>query len=201
MKKIFLIGLLFGLVSCGGFQAERVSGDQSDEKSLEITDAWVTRDTENSVETVLQKMKQHKGFKNYLMKLGRRPKVFVAELANQTAEPYFPTDDISDEFLTQLSESGEYILIDAAARETLLKEIQYQNDGMVSPAEAKKIGNAAGADLLIFGNVRMQPRQRGGKTLKEYTFNIRMTDISRGIEVMRTRTRVNKYSEQSKVGW
>ncbi|MFG1482309.1 CsgG/HfaB family protein [Halobacteriovorax sp. HFRX-2_2] len=201
MKKILALTVLFTLVSCGGFQAERVSGDTSDEKSLEITDAWVTRDTENSVETVIQKMKQHKGFKNYLLKLGRRPKVFVAEFSNQTAEPYFPSDDISDEFLTQLSESGEYILIDASAREALLKEIQYQNDGMVSPAEAKKIGNAAGADIMIFGNVRMQPRSRSGKTLKEYTMNIRMTDISRGVEVMRTRTRVNKYSEKSKVGW
>ncbi|MFG1500448.1 CsgG/HfaB family protein [Halobacteriovorax sp. XZX-3] len=201
MKKILTLTMLFALASCGGFQAERVSGDTSDEKSLEITDAWVTRDTENSVETVIQKMKQHKGFKNYLLKLGRRPKVFVAEFSNQTAEPYFPSDDISDEFLTQLSESGEYILIDASAREALLKEIQYQNDGMVSPAEAKKIGNAAGADIMIFGNVRMQPRSRSGKTLKEYTMNIRMTDISRGVEVMRTRTRVNKYSEKSKVGW
>ena len=201
MKNLILITLLTSLVSCGSFQAERVSGDESDEKSLEITDAWVTRDTENTVGTVLSKMKVHKGFKNYRLKLGRRPKVFVAEFNNQTAEPYFPSDDISDEFLTQLSETGEFILIDASARESLLKEIQYQNDGMVSPAEAKKIGNAAGADLMIFGNVRMQPRKRGGKTLKEYTMNIRMTDISRGIEVMRTRTRVNKFSEQSKVGW
>lgn len=201
MRNLIILALLTTLFSCGGFQAQRVSGDQSDEKSLEITDAWVTRDTENSVETVLKKMKEHRGFKNYLLKLGRRPKVFVAEFSNQTAEPYFPVDDISDEFLTQLSETGEYILIDASAREVLLKEIQYQNDGMVSPAEAKKIGNAAGADIMIFGNVRMQPRARGGKTLKEYSMNIRMTDISRGVEVMRTRTRVNKYSEQSKVGW
>lgn len=201
MKKVLLLTLLLSLVSCGGFQAQRVSGDESDEKSLEITDAWVTRDTENSVEEILKKMKEHRGFKNYRLKLGRRPKVFIADFGNQTAEPYFPVDDISDEFLTQISETGEFILIDAAARESLLKEIQYQNDGMVSPAEAKKIGNAAGADIMIFGNVRMTPRQRGGKTLKEYTVNLRMTDISRGIEVMRTRTRVNKYSEQSKVGW
>lgn len=201
MKKVLLLTLLLSLVSCGGFQAQRVSGDESDEKSLEITDAWVTRDTENSVEEMLKKMKEHRGFKNYRLKLGRRPKVFIADFGNQTAEPYFPVDDISDEFLTQISETGEFILIDAAARESLLKEIQYQNDGMVSPAEAKKIGNAAGADIMIFGNVRMTPRQRGGKTLKEYTVNLRMTDISRGIEVMRTRTRVNKYSEQSKVGW
>ena len=44
MKNLLLITLMLSLFSCGGFQAQRVSGDESDEKSLEITDAWVTRD-------------------------------------------------------------------------------------------------------------------------------------------------------------
>lgn len=193
--------LLFTLVSCGGFKATRVSGDESDEKAMEITDKWVARDTELAVQNLLDKMKEHRGFKRYLLKTGRRPKVFVAEFQNQTSETYFPVEEISDEFLTQLSESGDYILIDAAAREKLLKEIQYQNDGMVDPRQVKTIGKASGADIMIFGNVRMTPRARGGKTLKEYSINLRMTDIEKGEEVMRTRVRNNKFSKQSKVGW
>ena len=99
------------------------------------------------------------------------------------------------------SQSGEFILIDASARDKVLKEIQYQNDGMVSAREVKSIGNAAGADLLVFGAVRMQPKSRGGKTIKEYSINIRMTDLERGVEVLRTRAKVQKYSDQSSSGW
>ena len=201
MKLLAGLLILVTLFSCGGFKAKRISGDQSDEAAMEITDKWVARDTELSVSQILDKMAEHRGFKRYLLTLGRRPKVFVAEYGNKTAEPYFPTTDITDEFLTQLSESGDYILIDAAARERLLKEIQYQNDGMVDARQAKTIGKASGADIMIFGNVTMTPRQRSGKTLKEYTLNLRMTDIEKGEEVMRTRVRINKFSEKGSVGW
>ncbi len=201
MKLLASLLIFSTLLSCGGFKAKRVGGDESDEQAMEITDKWVARDTELSVAQILDKMKEHKGFKRYLLKLGRRPKVFVADYANKTSEPYFPTEDITDEFLTQLSESGDYILIDAAARERLLKEISYQNDGMVDPRQAKTIGKASGADIMIFGNVRMTPRQRSGKTLKEYSLNLRMTDIEKGEEVMRTRVRINKLSKKSSVGW
>ena len=201
MKILAIMLTLATLVSCGGFKAKRISGDQSDAAAMEITDKWVARDTELSVSQILDKMKEHRGFKRYLLKLGRRPKVFVADYANKTSEQYFPTNEITDEFLTQLSESGDYILIDAAARERLLKEIQYQNDGMVDPRQAKTIGKQSGADIMIFGNVNMTPRQRNGKTLKEYSLNLRMTDIEKAEEVMRTRVRINKFSEKGSVGW
>jgi len=54
---------------------------------------------------------------------------------------------------------------------------------------------------MIFGNVYMKPEKRDGKTIKEYSVNIRMTDIEKATEVLRTRTKVFKYSEKSKLGW
>ena len=105
------------------------------------------------------------------------------------------------QLLNEFSSAGDYVLIDAAAREALLKEITYQHDGMVSANEAKSIGKQAGADLLIFGAVRMKPKSRGGKTIKQYSINIRMTDLERGIEVLRVRTKINKFSKKSSVGW
>ena len=62
-------------------------------------------------------------------------------------------------------------------------------------------GKQAGADLLIFGSVNMKPEMLAGKTLKEYSVNIRLTDIATGVEVMRTRYKVSKYSERSGYGW
>jgi hypothetical protein len=72
---------------------------------------------------------------------------------------------------------------------------------MVDPATAKKVGKQVGADLMIFGNILMKPESRDGKTIKQYSFNLRITDIEKGIEVFRTRTKLSKYSEQAKVGW
>jgi hypothetical protein len=203
MKFLSLLTLLacLGLSSCGSFKAKRVNSDESDEKAMEITDKWVARDTENVVKEVLKQMHKHKGFKRYLAKLGRTPKLFIAEVQNLTSNAYFPIDDMNDELLNEFSATGDFILIDAAVRENLLKEITYQNNGMVDPNEIKQIGKQSGADILIFGNARMKPEQRKGKTIKQYSVNLRMTDLERGVEVFRSRAKVNKYSDQSSFGW
>jgi len=200
-NMIILMMVTLTATSCSSFKAERVNSDESDEKALEITDKWVARDTENVIKSFIEKMNKHRGFKRYMAKLGRVPKVFVADVQNLTSNPYFPIDDLNDELLNELSASGEFILVDAAARERILKEITYQNDGMVDPAEIKQVGKQAGADILIFGNARMKPESRKGKTIKQYSINMRMTDIERGVEVLRTRMKVNKYSDQSSYGW
>ena len=149
----------------------------------------------------MKKMDKNRGFRNYLNELGHRPKLFIAEVQNETSEAYFPIDDMNDELLTQMSETGEFRLIDAAARDRILKEIQYQNEGMVKQSDIQKIGKQTGAELLIFGAVRMNPKTFKGKTIKEYTVNMRFTDITSGEEVARMRSTVSKYSKRSGFGW
>lgn len=186
--------------SCGSFKAERVDASKSDEKGLSITDNWMSADTTQAVADILRQMRAHPGFSKMKAKFGT-PKVFVADVQNQTSEAYFPIGDLNDELLNELSMSGDFELVDNQAREQILKEITYQNDGMVDPATAKKIGKQTGADIMIFGNVYMKPEKRDGKTIKEYSVNIRMTNIQTATEVLRTRTKVFKYSEKSKLGW
>ena len=188
-------------VSCSTFKAERVDNEKSDEKSMEITDNWMGEDTKQSVKKLMAQMQNHKGYKRMMAKFKGTPKVFIAEVQNNTAEAYFPIDDMNDEFLFEVSASGEFILVDAKAREKILAEITYQNDGMVDPAQAKQIGRQLGADFMIFGNVYMKPEKRKGKTLKEYSVNLRMTNVETAGEVFRLRTRVNKYSDKKAFGW
>lgn len=199
MKNLFIIVTLGTLIlsGCSSFKAERLDSKSADEKASEITDAWVLEDTRLTVKDLLTQLSAHKGFQRYLATAkNKTPKVFIAEVQNQTAEAYFPINDMNDEFLTEISASGDFILIDAAAREKLLGEIKYQNDGMVDPNEAKRVGKQSGADLMIFGNVYMKPESRGGKTLKQYSVNLRMTDIEKGVEVLRIRKTNEKYSKQ-----
>lgn len=201
----FLIALMLSatltLQGCASFKAERLSTAEGDEKAMEITDEWLLTDTQNTVGEIMKKMDTNRGFRAYLNELGHRPKLFIAEVQNETSEAYFPIDDMNDELLTQMSETGEFRLIDAAARDRILKEIQYQNEGMVNPSDIRKIGKQTGAEMLIFGAVRMNPKTFKGKTIKEYTVNLRFTDITSGEEVARMRTTVSKYSKRSGLGW
>lgn len=193
--------LMLSLASCSSFKAQRVDSVEGDEKALTITDKWVQRDTEDAVKALIKQMENHPAFKGYISSSKKKLKIFIAEVQNETSEPYFPIGDINDELLNEFSYAGKFTLIDAAAREKLLKEIKYQNDGMVDPAQAKSIGKQYGADLLVFGSVRMQPESRDGKTIKQYSINLRMTNLETSEELLRLRHKTSKYSEQSKTGW
>lgn len=202
MKKYFLILIsLFIITSCSQFKAERQSADQSDEKAMNITDNWIDRDTENTVKDIIKQINEHKGFQRYQAQHQGKPALFIAEIQNRTAEAYFPIDDLNNEILNELSKTDDYVLVDAAARDKILGEIKYQNDGMVDPATAKSIGKQTGADLLIFGSVQMKPEMRDGKTLKQYSVDIRMTNLEKAVEVARTRSKVFKFSEKKLFGF
>ena len=205
-KNIFKINCILSLMvlvsGCGPtIKTERVSAEKSDELALNITDEWVAADTTASAEYIIDQINTHKGFQRYLATLGRRPKLFIGEVQNQTSEAYFPIEDLNDELLNEFSASGDFVLIDEKARDRLIKEIKYQHDGMVKPEDIKKIGKASGADLIIFGDVRMKPETLKGKTVKDYSVNMRMTDIESGEEVFRSRYKTSKYSKRSGTGW
>jgi len=206
MKRVlFFVSILSaGLMlmsSCASFKAERVSAQDSDKKALDITDQWLSKDTEDAVSETMKLLEDNKGLKEFTREKGKKPVVFIGEVQNDTSEAYFPIDDFNDEMLNAFATSGDFTLVDATARENLLKEITYQNDGMVDPKSAKTIGKQTGADAIIYGAIRMRPATRDGKTIKEYSINIHLTDIEKGTEIMRTRTKAFKYSEQSKSGW
>lgn len=202
MKNIFLVLTAFiFLTSCSSFKAERQNADQSDEKALNITDNWVDRDTETTVNDIIKQINDHKGFQRYQAQHQGKPSLFIAEIQNRTAEAYFPIDDLNNELLNKMSQTDDYVLVDASARDKILEEIKYQNDGMVDPSTAKSIGKQTGADLLIFGSVQMKPEMRDGKTVKQYSIDIRLTNLEKGVEVARTRTKVYKFSEKKTFGF
>ena len=196
-----VITLSILLTSCSSFKAERVDGAKGDEKALAITDKWVLKDTEIAVKDILDQIQKHKGFQRYLGETKKKPKIFIMEVQNETSEPYFPIADMNDELLNEFSASGEYTIIDNQAREKILKEVKYQAEGMVDSSQMIQIGKQTGADLIILGAVRMNPETRDGKTLKQYTVNLRMTNLKTSEEVLRVRSKAQKYSVQAKSGW
>lgn len=189
------------LTSCSSFKAERVDAAKGDEKALSITDKWVMQDTETAVKDILDQIQKHKGFQRYLGDSKKKPKIFIMEVQNETSEPYFPIADMNDELLNEFSASGDYTIIDNQGRDKILKEVKYQSEGMVDPSQMVQIGKQTGADLIILGAVRMNPETRDGRTIKQYTVNMRMTNLKTSEEVLRVRAKAQKYSEQAKSGW
>ncbi len=89
MKNFLMIVFAICFVSCSSFKAERVGAKESDEKSLEITDNWMSEDTRTAIKEVIKQMETHPRFKRQLKKYRGEPKVFVAEVQNNTIIPDF----------------------------------------------------------------------------------------------------------------
>jgi penicillin-binding protein activator len=200
MKVLGAVFILFFFSNCSSFKAERVDSEESDKKALQITDQWIQGDTERVIKKLVSIIRNKKSELPYFQ-TNKKPKIFIGEIQNFTSEAYFPINDLNDELLSEFSAGGDFILVDAASREKILKEITYQNDGMVDPAQAKKIGKQAGADMMIFGSVYSQVASKKGKTIKQYSVTLTLTEIESGVEIIRVRDKLSKFSEQSSTGW
>ncbi len=197
-----LLICLLTLSGCSSFQAKRVSDSEVDKEALAITGEWVDGDTIRVIQKTIKKIDKHRRFGRFLKARNNKPlRLFVGEIKNNTSEAYFPVGDMEEALLEQLSDTETFILIDAKQRTALLKELTYQNSGAVSARTAKKIGRQSGADALLFGTVNMRPFQRDGQAIKTYTINFRLTDLSTGEELLRTRSKINKFIDQSASGW
>ncbi len=198
MKKILVIALM--LASCG-FKSERVSLDKGDKALSKITDEWVKTDTIIALDSITKKMDSHKGLQKYINKKEKTPVLFIGEIQNDTTEPYLPIKDFNDKLLSHLLENGSFKIIDNKKRDMINAEIKYQNSGMVDPMQAKKIGKQTGADLAIFGSIIMNPKTLDGKTVKEYSVNLRITELETSDVIWMGSYDTTKYSDRSALRW
>ncbi len=196
--KLLLLALLVS--GCAGFKAKRVDNQESDEKSLSLTGEWMSKDTDLATDAILKQIKEHPALNSFFNRYHGRAPIFIAEIQNQTAEPFFPIGDFNDALLTKISQWGKFTLVDNKFRDQILKEITYQQDGMVDPKTATQIGGQIGAKALIFGAIYMKPATRRGKTLREYSVNVHLTDLKTATEIVRARTQINKYSNRRRLG-
>ncbi|MBR2141301.1 MAG: hypothetical protein IJ853_02995 [Rickettsiales bacterium] len=201
MKKVIVIGMVaMAITACGPtMKAERLTTAAGDEKALTVTNEWVATDTDLAVKYIVEKLPTHRRYLRYLSEHGNKtPKIFIGEVENQTSEDNFPIQALNNKLLNEFFDSGEFDLISVKDRDRILKEIKYQNSGMVKQSDIKSIGKASGADLILSGEVVMEDKRLGGKTLKEYSLSIRLTDIESGEEVSRALYETTKYSKQKK---
>ena len=200
-KKLVWVLLLLSLSACAA--APPKSSDpvastkpHQPESPDHVASKWLNTDTKEAIAFIMEEIKNSTKLQGYLERRNERPKLLVGEMQNNTCEADFPLEDMNEKLLTALFNQGDFMLIDKKARKAILAEITYQNDGTVDPAQAKKIGKEHGADIAIFGAVRMLPNVlENGKTIKEYSVNLRITELETGLSVFSMGYDKQKFSE------
>lgn len=175
MSKSFLIAsAILTLGSCTSFE-----GEYSDPTSVEIVDdRWNETDARVTAEKIIASMLSKGWLKAFKERNGgTRPLVIVGDVANRTDE-HIDTKALADFISDELINSGRVRFVDAANREKILKEINYQNDsGMVSEKTSKRKGRQVGADFLLFGTISSSVHTQEGLKRVTYQTNLRLTDL------------------------
>ncbi len=198
LKKSCLLILLTASLAACGTSGGRVTLEEGD--AMMKTDRWTKVDSETAAKQIMAQLYDYPAWDRYVANLGHRPKLFIKDVENKTADPYFRIDELNNALLKQISRTGDFVLIDRAQTEKINDELKYQRGGTVVAKDIQKI-EETGADTLIFGEITMEPIRDGGQTVKEYTVNIRMTNIRTKEEIARMDYSVTKYTKRGALSW
>ncbi|NCB49061.1 MAG: hypothetical protein EOM53_00035 [Alphaproteobacteria bacterium] len=189
------------LAGCSGVKAGRISASEGDTRASAITDKWIKQDSVNAAKEIISQLETHRGFRRYLNKLKRQPVLYIREVSNETEDAYFPIEELNNALLKEISRTGDFILLDRASSKKLEEELAYQHGGATKRKTAKKVGQFENVDAMIFGEITMQKIQEGGETVKQYTVNIRLTNLETGVEIARMDFETQKYLERGAFKW
>lgn len=207
-KKNSLLKLLATLVlsilglwivsGCASFK-----GEYSDPNAVEIVDdRWNETDARVTSEKMISAMLSKYWLKAFKERNGgKRPLVIVGEVENRTDE-HIDVKALSNYVSDELINSGRVRFVDAANRERILKEINYQNEsGMVSEKTAKRKGRQVGADFLLFGTLSSSVHKRDGLKTVTYQTNLRLTDLETAEIVWSSKHLIKKRFNKSGSSW
>ena len=132
---------------------------------------------------------------------GKRPLVIVGDVQNRTDE-HIDTKALSEYITDELINSGKVRFVDAANREKILNEIQYQNEsGMVSEKTAKRKGRQVGADFLLTGSMTASVHSMDDVKTVTYQTSLRLTDLETAEIVWSDKHLIKKRFKRSGSSW
>lgn len=197
-KKLSVAALLLlalSLVGCGPRAFVKGEYDEKVEDTNLLNDQWSESDMQNAVKTLVKSSIEHPA----IAAAKTPPIVMVTRLQNKTAE-HIDTQSITDMITVELMKTGKTQFVDAAAREDMAKEYEYQDSGTVSRETKKGKGKQIGADLIMNGRIDSIVQEVGKDKTIYYKVTLNMTNLSTGLIVWTDQKQIRKVFRKKRVG-
>jgi penicillin-binding protein activator len=199
MKKlmsILAIALLgLSLTACGPRAFVKGDYDENVESNNLLNDQWSETDMQKAVKDLVGSALRNPAVAN----AKTTPIVMVTRLQNKTSE-HIDTQSITDMITVELTQSGKVQFVDAAAREDMASEYEYQDSGMVNRETKKGKGKQVGADLIMNGRIDSIVQEVGKDKSVYYKINLNMTNLSTGLIVWTDQKQIRKTFRKKRVG-
>ncbi len=141
--------------------------------------------------------------------IGRKqnpPVMLITGLENRTDE-HIDMKALAYAIRNHLIKSGKFRFINEAQRKKLIKEMEYQEQGYISPGTRIKMGQQVGADYILSGQLvsitaeeARQVRVKK-KELRYYRLTLEITDINTNLIVWADEQEIVREEAKPFVGW
>jgi hypothetical protein len=195
-RTLVLLLAAGALSACGGPRAF-TRGTYEDPNTIEmLSDKF----NENDLQLIAKKMVESLTSSPQFASLQGRPVVLVGRLRNSTSE-HIDMRSLGDKIQTALGRSGKFALVDAAAREDLAEEYEYQGSGYVDPGTAKAPGSQASADYLMTGEMASIVQEVGRDKLVYYKMTVKLNNVRTGLVEWTDEKEIRKKFERKPISW
>ncbi len=194
LRNVSLLFLILGMTGCWS----KFQGSYEDPNQTDIVDEyWNETDARQTSEVLINSMLQKPWLASYMKAKGGKPILVTKDIENRTDE-HLDTAALNEFIRNQLINSGSIRFIDAAQRDKVLKEIQYQQEsGMVAHNTRKQKGKQLGCDFFLSGAISAQKHSKDGVTTITYQTNLILTDLETTEIVWSENYRVKKRFKRS----
>jgi uncharacterized protein (TIGR02722 family) len=199
MKKLvslFAVALCgLAMTACGPRAFVKGTYDDNVEANNNLNDSWSESDMQHAVKDLVASSLRNPNISN----AKTPPIVMVTRLQNKTSE-HIDTQSITDMVTVELTQSGKVQFVDAAAREDIANEYEYQDSGMVGRETKKGKGKQVGADLIMNGRIDSIVQEVGKDKTVYYKITLNMTNLSTGLIVWTDNKQIRKTFRKQRVG-
>jgi uncharacterized protein (TIGR02722 family) len=192
--KMSFVGLALAcllLNGCAG-TSKYQSTDQIDDLTVGVSDTDVKLLANKIIANLLAG--------DFIARYEKPVTISLLPIVNSTSE-FVNTDALFGDKITEAiinSGSGTFEFVDRKLLDESIKEAQLAADGLISDAEATKLGRAAGVKLLMAGELTSIRTNTRNKDQRYYKLSLRLVDTERNTIVWIANEEIRKLSSK---GW
>lgn len=164
------------LVGCGPNQ--KITRPDPEER-IDVAPQWNDVDSRDTAETMVRDSLQYPWYQEFRSDAQRKPVLVVGPVRNLSRD-YIDTELFTKDIERSFIRQGDVTIVAMSGpeRQALFDEILEQQ-GFATPATAKSIGNATGADFMLLGRVGYihQTSLDGKRSIRFYKVDLEVMNL------------------------
>lgn len=202
MKKLMMVlavaSATMMVVSCG---PKRKVGRTSADAVTDLSGKWNDTDAKLVSQEMIKDCMARPWLGKFKSENGRSPVVRVKLVKNRSRE-HIDVNMFTKQIERELLNTGE---IEFKAKKDEINQVREEQDesmgGRISDDSDVSVGNEAGVDFVLIGEINMNVDQAEGQKAKFYQVTMELHNVNSGKKAWIGEKQIKKMIEQAGVGW